>query len=629
MENLKRNRLKSVVLAAAFLLVPASCSPQYSGSGAAGDAAGPPSSLGDIDFVEIDLPGSPGEKVNAFPSSSDFEAAINSVETTGTYLANGRVECSSELYDLRNAPDQTPSSRLDCYFGFFVLDTSVGLTQSLPANFVRLTEAMRVQSFGGVGFDFEVLFPSASDAVNSSNTPGFVGVSYEFDRAYLGQNANVKLTVTPPASFSIPAFVIFDEPFFVGCTPELDARYPFGSSTPTDQVPSGPVLLCTKEHVANISSNEVFGGKTPAQRMDLDYVVGGDIDFAGAEFPRIYHESNPVFSGSFDGGGHTFFNIDLPYKGAAVHGDNHGVFPSVKEATISNLNLSGVTLRLDGADKPVASGGLVGDLRGSNISNIEIIIDKASGSRIYLGGGFGTIGNHLPSTSITNVFVRGLDANSIIDGASHVGGFAAQVGGLVTVSNSSVNNIKVRGSDSIGVGGFVGRYVVDQAQISKSYVGNGVHVEADRYIGGFVGNTDNLNSSIIFDSYSLASVSNTDASVDEVYLGGFAGFAGFGRPTGYFITNSYSTGLVSCIGPCDGVGPFSGIGHVENSFWSLDSSGTGFNGPTGQGLTTAQFTTDADNDGVIDAFDANNANWDPAIWELDPAKTSTGFPELK
>ena len=117
--------------------------------------------------------------------------------------------------------------------------------------------------------------------------------------------------------------------------------------------------------------------------------------------------------------------------------------------------------------------------------------------------------------------------------------------------------------------------------------------------------------------------------MDEVYLGGFAGFAGFGRPTGYFITNSYSTGLVSCIGPCDGVGPFSGIGHVENSFWSLDSSGTGFNGPTGQGLTTAQFTTDADNDGVIDAFDANNANWDPAIWELDPAKTSTGFPELK
>ncbi len=158
------------------------------------------------------------------------------------------------------------------------------------------------------------------------------------------------------------------------------------------------------------------------------------------------------------------------------------------------------------------------------------------------------------------------------------------------------------------------------SKISRSYVGHDVSVDGEVFVGGFAGGVSDV---AITDSYALASVSNRNPKTINTYLGGFVGEA-----VNALISDSYSAGLVSCQGLCQSTGPFIGSGSVQNSFWSLDTSGVGFKSPIGEGLSTEQFITDANSDGVIDVFDADNASWDQSIWNLDPEATSLGFPVL-
>ena len=209
----------------AMLSAAVGCSPQYSNS-SQNAAPGLPSSLGDIELVEVPLPGRPGETIKAFPSKDAFESAMNPEETTAIYLNYIQPECSSEVLNLVPTPDGTPSSRLDCYAGFYVRDESTSLSlagESLPADFVRLTDELKNSVYPNVQFDFTVASPDSS-TFPSSKTSGFVGMSYSYDLAHLGQHADVSLQITPEPGSGIPVITKSDNPLFVGCGPELDGN---------------------------------------------------------------------------------------------------------------------------------------------------------------------------------------------------------------------------------------------------------------------------------------------------------------------------------------------------------------------------------------------------------------------
>ncbi len=210
------------VLIALLLLAVASCSQQYNRDNVAGASAGLPTSLGNVEFVEIEIPGKngqPGEVIQAFPSEGDFEAAINAVETTATYLTNIGLECETVALDQDIEADQETSFRVDCYAGFYVqiMPESPGQRDIKGSvKFVRLTEEQKNRSFPDTLFDFEV----NQDPLAEESILGFVGLSAFFS-GDTAQLVSAVLVVTPSQGSGEPITTTSSN-ILLGCDDELD-----------------------------------------------------------------------------------------------------------------------------------------------------------------------------------------------------------------------------------------------------------------------------------------------------------------------------------------------------------------------------------------------------------------------
>lgn len=112
----------------------------------------------------------------------------------------------------------------------------------------------------------------------------------------------------------------------------------------------GPLSIGTLEELEDFADRCA----SDAYSKDLTVVLTGDIDAAGTEV------SIPVFSGTFDGQGHSIYDLELTRSASA-----YGFFGQIqKGAVVRNLSLVGETI-------PDGSQSQVGGVAGVNYGRIE------------------------------------------------------------------------------------------------------------------------------------------------------------------------------------------------------------------------------------------------------------------
>ncbi|MEN6425181.1 MAG: GLUG motif-containing protein [Phycisphaerales bacterium] len=330
-----------------------------------------------------------------------------------------------------------------------------------------------------------------------------------------------------------------------------------------------PYQIATAEQLRSIGS--------VATLLDKHYILVHDIDLApglpgGKVFSRAVIaptvdviEPNTVFqgtvfSGVFDGDGHTISNLTI--RGVNYLGLVGRICGSIKNVGLVNVAI-------------VGSGHCVGGLAGYNEGTIvQCYSVGAVDGQDYVGGLIGAATGvatqcHCDGAVTGNQRVGGLvgyskgsivvsHSTGIVDGNWSVGGLVGFNYGGITASYST-GAVTGTGDYAAGLAG------TNRGSVVASYSTGAVAGGRD-YVGGLVG----VNGGCVAASYS------TGAVVGRRYVGGLVGSGGN-------IGTSYSTGTVHGVG--DDVGGLVGVGGtgITASFWNTETSGMATsNGGTGK-----------------------------------------------
>lgn len=241
--------------------------------------------------------------------------------------------------------------------------------------------------------------------------------------------------------------------------------------------------------------------------LSLNCTLTHDIDLSGTEWEPVGDRNN-VYTGTFDGNGHTISNLTITKENLSF-GDDCGMFGRVgTNATIKDLTLESVRLNV-GAD-----GIPIGALAGSNQGTISNC--KVSGN-----------------ISVTNNEMQ------------YVGGIVGWMeSGVIQYCHSSAS---IQGGNSEYVGGVLGgEYITATVIKGCSFSGS---VTGNRFVGGIVGYCRSFDKKTA--CYSTGSLSSTGG-----FAGGIVGALQFtseanacywsnfdGEGVGYGYNSSEGTGL--------------------------------------------------------------------------------------
>lgn len=241
--------------------------------------------------------------------------------------------------------------------------------------------------------------------------------------------------------------------------------------------------------------------------LPLNCTLTHDIDLSGTEWEPVGDRNN-VYTGTFDGNGHTISNLTITKENLSF-GDDCGMFGRVgTNATIKDLTLESVRLNV-GAD-----GIPIGALAGSNQGTISNC--KVSGN-----------------ISVTNNEMQ------------YVGGIVGWMeSGVIQYCHSSAS---IQGGNSEYVGGVLGgEYITATVIKGCSFSGS---VTGNRFVGGIVGYCRSFDKKTA--CYSTGSLSSTGG-----FAGGIVGALQFtseanacywsnfdGEGVGYGYNSSEGTGL--------------------------------------------------------------------------------------
>ena len=183
--------------------------------------------------------------------------------------------------------------------------------------------------------------------------------------------------------------------------------------------------LTTAEQLAGfrdlVDGGNTFAGKTVKLGVDIDLKIEGD-DGEFVSFDPIGYGYNTVFSGTFDGGNHTIYNLyqngwELGYSYGTQGG---GLFASVVDATIKNLVISDADIVMECVDMGIVVGYAYGTC---TFENIVITNSTIANYNRYTGAVVGEVnGTH----TFTNVTV---DSSVVV--SSLWGSFDTSIGGVI------------------------------------------------------------------------------------------------------------------------------------------------------------------------------------------------------
>ena len=217
-------------------------------------------------------------------------------------------------------------------------------------------------------------------------------------------------------------------------------------------------------------------------------------------------------------------------------GDSHaGLFCSLKDATVDNLVFDS-SCSFDGT----FAGSLSPIIAGS--VSVVNVINQAAISGYEGVGGF--VGRIMDMNNGGTVSFDGCTNKGGVTGNGYVGGFVGRVPentGIHLVFSNSNNNGDIT-AKHYGSGGFVGHtYDSTSTVINMSKCTNNGIVTGDRILGGFVGKTLNINVDI-----SRSTNNGVVKNSAENYVGGFIGYVD--SASGIKISNSTNSGDVLCEG---------------------------------------------------------------------------------
>ena len=183
--------------------------------------------------------------------------------------------------------------------------------------------------------------------------------------------------------------------------------------------------LTTAEQLAGfrdlVDGGNTFAGKVVKLGVDIDLKIEGD-DGEFVSFDPIGYGYNTVFSGTFDGGNHTIYNLyqngwELGYSYGTQGG---GLFASVVDATIKNLVISDADIVMECVDMGIVVGYAYGTC---TFENIVITNSTIANYNRYTGAVVGEVnGTH----TFTNVTV---DSSVVV--SSLWGSFDTSIGGVI------------------------------------------------------------------------------------------------------------------------------------------------------------------------------------------------------
>lgn len=278
------------------------------------------------------------------------------------------------------------------------------------------------------------------------------------------------------------------------------------------------------------------------------FVVTADIDLTGCSWTAIGDQTN-LFTGTFNGGGHTISNLSITGTDNSVRS---GLLGEADDLIVTDLTLA--------------------DFSFSGVAN---------NTAALLGRSHGLL--TIDKVAVTNYSMT-------YTGPSSVGGFVGYIGDTSSPDKVSITNVSITGSLSSptsGLGGIVG-YADTGGYVSGSLVGSnieiadvtmGATVQSGSWdVGGIVGYTwPQTNDSVI--TISRATVTGAVSGVG----GGAGGIVGGYQHTGTFVVeDSTISGSVSggiAIGGVIGYGygqSYTATNTIRNVTVSGNVSGTGF-----------------------------------------------------
>lgn len=272
----------------------------------------------------------------------------------------------------------------------------------------------------------------------------------------------------------------------------------------------------------------------------LNCTLTHDIDLSGTEWEPVGDRNN-VYTGTFDGNGHTISNLTITKENLSF-GDDCGMFGRVgTNATIKDLTLESVRLNV-GAD-----GILIGALAGSNQGTISNC--KVSGN-----------------ISVTT------------DEMGYAGGVVGLMNsGVIQYCHSSVS---IQGGNSGSVGGVLGfgdATVIKGCSFSGSVTG--VH-----WVGGIAGYCRFFNDMI--GCYSVGEISPPVS-----YTGGIVGFLQYAGVAGSCYWEGFDG---EGVGHCNETDPVSGAYKIDGTTHTWQTATEAMNAALGADSEYIWETTDAD-----------------------------------
>lgn len=170
-----------------------------------------------------------------------------------------------------------------------------------------------------------------------------------------------------------------------------------------------------------VDEGNTFEGKTVKLGADIDlYLL--DENEEKVSFNPIGYGYNVVFKGTFDGQGHTISNLyqngwALGYSYSTEAG---GLFASVVDATIQNLNIDGAEIVMECIDMGIVVGYSYGNCA---YENITVTNSSIANYQRYTGGVVGEVNG-------TQTF-KNVDVADTVTVASLWGDFDASLGGII------------------------------------------------------------------------------------------------------------------------------------------------------------------------------------------------------
>ncbi len=183
--------------------------------------------------------------------------------------------------------------------------------------------------------------------------------------------------------------------------------------------------LSTAEQLAGLAdlvdSGNTFAGKTIKLSSDLDLYCEGE-NGEPISFDPIGYGYDVVFKGTFDGQGHTIFNL---YQNGWALGldystEGGGLFASVVDATIKNVAIDGAEIVMECIDMGVLVGYSYGNC---TYENISVSNSTIANYQRYTGGVVGEVNG-------TQTF-KNVDVASNVVVSSLWGDFDCSLGGIV------------------------------------------------------------------------------------------------------------------------------------------------------------------------------------------------------